>query len=145
MHNIGYLLSDGFQVLAVGTQSVFEFANLVTEEPFYNLTNFSVGGGEVLSSIGMSLKTHPLPTHRASIDTWIVAGVLDPISTSPAQGSVSFLQTQKSTRRIGAICTGAFILAEAGLLNGKRATTHWVYAGDMQALYPDIQVEGDLI
>ena len=46
---------------------------------------------------------------------------------------------------MAAICTGAFILAEAGLLDGRRATTHWFYARDLQARYPQVKVEEDRI
>jgi transcriptional regulator GlxA family with amidase domain len=48
-------------------------------------------------------------------------------------------------RRVSAICTGAFILGEAGLLDGRRATTHWLYARELQGLYPDAHVEEDRI
>ena len=50
MHRIGYLLSDGFQVMAIATQSVFECANLVSGSPFYAMETYSVDGGEVRSS-----------------------------------------------------------------------------------------------
>ena len=51
----------------------------------------------------------------------------------------------RRTRRVSSVCSGAFILAEAGLLAGKRATTHWEYATRLQQGFPDVRVEGDQI
>jgi transcriptional regulator GlxA family with amidase domain len=50
-----------------------------------------------------------------------------------------------ATRRVAAPCTGAFVLAEAGILDGRRATTHWLYARELQARFPRIKVEEDRI
>ncbi|MFP3568262.1 GlxA family transcriptional regulator [Paraburkholderia sp. SIMBA_030] len=145
MHRIGYLLSDGFQVMALASQSVFEYANVVAGEAFYRIENFSVAGGEVRSSLGMSVGTRPLGG-RTAIDTWIAAGVNIPL-TSPAPAEVlAFLRkAAMRARRIAGICTGGFVLAEAGLLANRRATTHWAYAREMMSRFPDIRVEEDRI
>ena len=76
MHRIGYLLSDGFQVMALASQSVFEYANIAAGEAFYSIENFSVAGGEVRSSFGMSVGTRPLGG-RAAIDDPAHVGVGD--------------------------------------------------------------------
>lgn len=145
MHRVGYVLGDGFQVMALGSQAVFEFANLVQGETFYVVENWSLEGGEVSASLGMRVVTRAL-TARSRADTWMLAGVIDPLS-SPA--SVSLLEFVRRAalraRRIAGICTGGFILAEAGLLAQRRATTHWVYAEQMQQRHPTIQVEADRI
>jgi len=52
MHKIGYFLTEGFQVMALGTQSVFEFANVVAKEPVYLVNNYSLIGGVLTSSLG---------------------------------------------------------------------------------------------
>ncbi|WP_296651042.1 GlxA family transcriptional regulator [Paraburkholderia sp.] len=145
MHRIGYLLSDGFQIMALATQTVFECANMVAGEPFYKLENFSAEGGDVRSSLGLTVGTRPLRT-RVAVDTWMVAGVNDPL-TSPAPVDVlAFLRKAAGrSRRIAGICTGGFVLAEAGLLAQRRATTHWAFARDLQKHFPDIRVEDDRI
>jgi transcriptional regulator GlxA family with amidase domain len=82
MHRIGFLISDGFQIMALASQSVFEYANMTAGEAFYTLENFSVAGGEVRSSLGMAVNTRSL-RGKAEVDTWFVAGVNDQLS-SPA-------------------------------------------------------------
>ncbi|MBG7620034.1 GlxA family transcriptional regulator [Herbaspirillum sp. AP02] len=145
MHHIGYLLTDGFQIMGLATQSVFEYANKVAGEDFYVLRNFSVAGGGVRSSLGMAIDTVPA-AQADHIDSWMVCGVGNPLESPSSQEERSFLQTTgQRARRIAAICTGGFVLAESGLLASRRATTHWFYARDMQARFPDIQVEDDRI
>lgn len=145
MHRIGFLLSDGFQIMALATQAVFECANLATGEPFYELDNFSVDGGDVRSSLGMVVGTRSV-RERREVHTWMVAGVVDP-TTSPAPAQVlAFLRkASRRARRIAGICTGGFVLAEAGLLAERRATMHWAFAREMRKRFPDIRVEDDRI
>lgn len=145
MHRVGYLLTEGFQILALGTQSVFEFANRVTGEAFYAVEQFSVGGGELRSSLGVAVSTRPAET-RSRVDTWIVTSVVDPLANPPAPEVVGFLrEAAPDARRVAAICTGAFTLAETGLLAGRRATTHWAYTRALRQRFPDIAVEDDRI
>jgi transcriptional regulator GlxA family with amidase domain len=145
MHRIGYLLSDGFQVMALASQAVFEYANVATGEAFYCIENFSAAGGDVRSSLGMAVGTRPLNA-RIAIDTWIAVGVTTPLTSSPPDEVLVFLRKAATrARRIAGICTGGFVLAEAGLLANRRATTHWAYARQMMSRFPDIRVEEDLI
>ncbi|WP_199030513.1 GlxA family transcriptional regulator [Ralstonia sp. ASV6] len=145
MHRIGFLISDGFQIMALASQSVFEYANMTAGEPFYVISNFSVGGGEVRSSLGVSVGTRSL-RGRGDVDTWMVAGVNDPVSSPAPAEILTFLRKGgRRARRVAGICTGAFVLAEAGLLAQRRATTHWAYGREMQRRFPDIHVEEDRI
>ncbi len=145
MHRIGFLLSDGFQIMALAPQSVFEFANRVAGEPFYTLDNFSPDGGEVRSSLGIAVGTRPLRAAGA-VDTWMVAGVNDPLSQPAPERALAFLRrASRRARRIAGICTGGFVLAEAGLLAQRRVTTHWAFGRDMQRLFPDVLMEEDRI
>ena len=145
MHRIGYLLAEGYQVMALATQTVFECANAVVGEAYYTLENVSVTGGEVRSSIGMMIGTSALRA-CGDMDTWMVVGVTDPIAVTPHSDIVSFLQEGSGgAQRVAAICTGGFVVAEAGLLTNRRATTHWAYAQELQKRFPDIKVEGDRI
>lgn len=145
MHRLGFVLSDGFQLMALATQAVFEFANLAAEEQFYDFACYSVAGGDVISSSGVRIGTRPLASCTQA-DTWLVAGASDPI-VAPTQPEVlKFLRrAARHARRFAGLCTGGFALAEAGLLDGRRATTHWLFSRDMQARHPDIRVEDDRI
>ncbi|MGJ0526552.1 GlxA family transcriptional regulator [Burkholderia gladioli] len=145
MHRIGYLLCDGFQMMALATQTIFEVANQAAGEPFYAVDNYSIEGGPQRSSLGMQVETRAV-SPRAGVDTWIVAGVIDPLAV-PAPGPLlAFLRRSGlRARRVAGICTGGFMLAEAGLLDGRRATTHWAYARALGQQHPAVQVEDDRI
>lgn len=145
MHRIGFVLTDGFQLMSLATQTVFEFANIVAGKPFYALENYSTGGGMLRSSGGLQVATQALGA-RSSADTWMVPGVINPLDV-PVPGELrDFVRRAGAgARRIAAICTGAFVLAEAGLLDGRRVTTHWAFARDLQMRFPDIRVEDDRI
>lgn len=145
MHRLGYVLSEGFQLMALSTQAVFEFANFVTGEAFYELGCYSESGGEVRSSAGVQVATRPLRSCTEA-DTWLVTGVFDPIAVSSSEPVRKFLRrSERHARRIAGLCTGGFVLAEAGLLDERRATTHWYFAREMQARHPAIRVEEDRI
>ena len=145
MHRLGYVLSDGFQLMALSTQAVFEFANLTAGEAFYGVDFYSVEGGEVLSSSGMRVMTKPLASCTQA-DTWMVAGVVDPTVAPASDAVLKFLRrAERHARRIAGLCTGGFVLAEAGLLDERRATTHWAHARVMQQRHPAIRVEDDRI
>ncbi|KUZ76712.1 GlxA family transcriptional regulator [Burkholderia ubonensis] len=145
MHRIGFLISDGFQIMALAPQSVFEYANMVAGDAFYALENFSADGGEVRSSLGVAVGTRSL-RGKIDVDTWIVAGVNDPLESPAPEKLLAYLRRAgRRARRIAGICTGAFVLAEAGLLAQRRATTHWAFGRDMQQRFPDIRVEDDRI
>ncbi len=145
MHKVGYVLGDGFQVMALGSQAVFEFANLVHGETFYTVENWSLQGGEINASLGVRVVTREL-SERSHADTWMFAGVIDPLSGPGSPPLLDFVRRVAGrARRVAGICTGGFILAEAGVLTQRRATTHWAYAEHMQQRHPDIQVEADRI
>ena len=142
MMTIGFALPSHFQIMGLAPASAFELANAFAGEPLYALRLLSEQGGALPNSFGTTIDTRVLGRQR--LDTLIVAGSLRPVPSSP-----EFLrQVRKaaaSARRVASVCTGAFILAEAGLLDGKRATTHWKYARELQQQYTNLHVEEDRI
>ena len=142
MQRIGFTALPGFQVLSVGALSVFEFANKEMDGPVYDVHLLSETGGSIRSSIGISVETEPFGD--TIFDTRIVGGSAEIGSLTP--GVIKFLrQALGRCRRVAATCAGAFILAEAGLLDGRRATTHWNRARELQARFPKVKVEEDRI
>jgi transcriptional regulator GlxA family with amidase domain len=122
--------------------SVFETANQILKEPVYEVHALSVTGGRIKSSFGMEIETERAA--GADFDTLLVGSPPDLAPPSPEL--ISFLQgALANTRRIAAICIGAFILGEAGLLDGRRATTHWLFANELQRRFPKASVEVDRI
>jgi len=145
MHRIGYVLPEGFQVMTFATQSVFEMANLQAGRPLYQVQSYALGGGSVRASAGIEVQALPL-TARSSADTWMVAGRVSPLA-APAEPELLRLLDRLAARatRTCALCTGAFVLADAGLLDGRRATTHWAWAEALQRRHPAVHVEADRI
>jgi len=143
MQRIGYIVVPDFQVMVFAGISVFEFANQTgAGGPHYDIHLLSEHGGPVRSSLGYSVMTEPLDDSH--FDTIVVSSV---IGVAPAGPAVTgFLQkSMRSARRVASMCTGAFALAQAGILDDRRATTHWAYARALQASYPKVKVEEDRI
>jgi transcriptional regulator GlxA family with amidase domain len=142
MQRIGFLVLPGFQLLSVGALSAFEFANKELSEPVYEMRLLSETGGSIRSSIGISVATEAFD--GTTFDTLIVGG--SAAMGSLTSGVIKFLRRAlRRYRRVAATCTGAFILAEAGVLDGRRATTHWKRARELQARFPKVTVEDDRI
>lgn len=142
MKRVGLVVFPGFQILDLVAISVFEVANATAPVPAYKVQLLSEHGGPVLSSSGVPVETGRFS--KAKFDTVLVTGWLSPLPSS--LGLLNYVRSAGATaRRIGSICTGAFILAEAGLLDGRRATTHWAFARNMQAQFPKVKMQEDKI
>jgi transcriptional regulator GlxA family with amidase domain len=142
VQRIGFIVLPGFQMMSLGALSVFEFANSEMGASVYEVHLLSETGGSIRSSIGISVATEPFDD--ASFDTLIVGGSAVVGSLTP--GVIKFLRLAlERSRRVASTCVGAFVLAEAGLLDGRRATTHWNRARDLQARFPKVTVEEDRI
>lgn len=134
-----------------GAQTVFWAATKAMEArglPGYERCTASLAGGLVRSAEGLELQTAPLSSFRpASIDTLIVPGSPHMIPVLDHSGPlVRWLRrAARSTRRTASVCSGAFLLAAAGLLDHKRATTHWLMCDAMNERFPAVQVDRDAI
>jgi transcriptional regulator GlxA family with amidase domain len=142
MHRIGLVIFPGVQVHSLAPISVFEMANLAVGKPFYELRVLSETGGPVRSSAGVTIGTDAFDV--AAFDTVIVGAATQ--VQAPSTALLAFVrQALVAARRLAAPCTGAFTLAEAGVLDGRRATTHWLYARELRERFPRITVEEDRI
>lgn len=148
MKSVVIIVFAGAEVLDVtGPASVFAAANDLGGCR-YAITLASQDGGDVVTSSGVVLgRTESLPAVTGAIDTLLVAGGSElALMNAIGDGTPAWLAERAPTaRRVGSICSGAFILGAAGLLHGRRATTHWRAAARLQALFPTCVVESDPI
>ena len=142
MLRIGYVLPPGFQMMSLAAISAFELANIAAGKTLYEIQALSEDGGATPSSLGIAVETRPFGAAR--FDTLLVSGVLQ-VAPSSA-GMIRFVRSaSRRCRRVVSICTGAFSLADAGLLDGRRATTHWFFTRQLQERFPKAKVEMDRI
>jgi len=142
MKRIGILVFPGFQIFDLVAVTLFELANRHVGRDGYDVALVSEHGGIVNSSSGVGVVTAAFDKPR--FHTLIVAG--DLAVAEPSSGMIAFVaQASTLSQRIASICTGAFVLASAGLLDNRRATTHWAKAQELQRRFPKIKVDGDRI
>ncbi len=142
MHRIGFIVYPAFSPMNLAVTSVFEIANWKVGSAAYEVTLLSEQGGPIATSLGSKIQTSSFK--RRTFDTLIIAGSIAAPAATP--GLLNYLRSAvHRTARIASVCTGALVLAEAGLLDGRRATTHWQFARNMQRRYPNINVKEDRI
>src|SRR5690348_1470844 len=139
----------GVQLLDVsGPLDVFAEANAQSGKSLYSLMVFAAEPGPIHSSSGVRLMPDRLIGIDADVelDTLLVAGCPNAADVPPDGRVVAWLRGQAAAaRRFGSVCTGAFFLAAAGLLEGQRVTTHWAVAEQLAARYPSVSVDKDAI
>jgi transcriptional regulator GlxA family with amidase domain len=140
---VGFLVYPSFTLLDLsGPLEAFRWAEQM-KPTSYRISVMSLQGGEVTDTSGLRIITQPV--NENSIDTLIVVGGSAARKAIPRDVLDYVRLTSARARRVASVCTGAFILAEAGLLDGRAATTHWQFAAKLQATYPAIQVDADRI
>lgn len=113
----------------------------------YEIAIVSAEGGDQLTDTGVQLRSVGMEAWRdQSIHTLLISGGWGAKSAAQNAPLVTWIEDlARQCRRVGSVCTGAYILAAAGLLNGRRATTHWYACQDLAQMYPDVRVEPDRI
>jgi len=142
---IGVLIFPDFQLLdAAGPMSVFEVAGRLTGRRA-GIVPLALAAGAVRSSSGVEMLARGLDGLH-DLDTLIVAGgegTREAIRCAELVGLVA--DAARRVRRVASVCSGAYILAQAGLLDGRRATTHWGRTSHFLATYPKVRLEPDRI
>jgi transcriptional regulator GlxA family with amidase domain len=127
-----------------GPLSVFESANGRIPDASYRLHVVSATGNNVHTHSGIPIVTESISSIRPPIDTLIIAG--GNMETAFEKGFVYHIRRLAAhARRVASVCVGSFLLAEAGLLNQRRAATHWESADLLAYLYPEVTVDADAI
>jgi transcriptional regulator GlxA family with amidase domain len=141
----------GLQSLdAVGPFEVFAGASRVARSGGraggYRLSLVSTDGSPVRTGSGLGLCTVPLPPARERIDTLVLPGGDQADAARRDEELVSWIRAvAPRCRRVATVCTGAFLAAEAGLLDGRRVTTHWASAERLASEFPALEVDSDPI
>jgi transcriptional regulator GlxA family with amidase domain len=152
-HRVAAVTFPGGQVLDVtGPLEVFSRAERFlrdegrTTEPVYQVEVLARRAGPVPMSSGIELVARRSLQTTISIDTLIVCGGIGTDAALRDHELIAWLRRQHSrVKRLASVCTGAFLLAEAGLLDGRRATTHWSWCDRLAREYPGVEVVPDAI
>ncbi|WP_240649248.1 helix-turn-helix domain-containing protein [Streptomyces sp. Z26] len=149
-HRVAVLVRHGLLPLELGIpHRVLGQARSAAGEPLYSVATCSPTPGAVRTDADFTVDVPHGPEALAEADT-----VLVPASHGPdepyARGALepplaAALERVRPGARIASICTGAFVLAAAGLLDGRRATTHWASCARLQRLFPDVRVDPDVL
>jgi len=145
---VAILAYDGAQVLDVmGPAEVFYAASEIHGGGAYRAAVVSVDGRDVTSASGQRIGVGgPLADAVATVDTLIVPGS-DTWAEAMGRGDLigPVAATATRARRVAGVCAGAFLLGAAGLLDGRRATTHWLFLDELERCFPATRVERDPI
>ncbi|NOX68609.1 MAG: helix-turn-helix domain-containing protein [Gammaproteobacteria bacterium] len=145
-----FIVYDQFELLDMsGPAAVFSASRLDADEARYEVILTSVQGGPVRTSTGVEVSSRALSTIRiSSRDTVLVVGA----TRRPLQSAMNSLTLRHWLQgpvaragRVGSVCSGAFLLAGAGILDGRRAATHWAACQELARTYPQIEVDPDAL
>ena len=137
---------DGFEILDLsGPSSVFACASGIAGDALYAVEVVSIRGGDVKSAAGITVATRAAESiaFRCSDTVLVVGAEARPTVAGMADRDAQawLRRAATSCERLGSVCSGAFLLANAGLLNGKSATTHWEGCEQLREHFPEIRVE----
>ncbi|MCZ4101721.1 MULTISPECIES: GlxA family transcriptional regulator [Streptomyces] len=145
MRRVVVVVYSGVQALDIaGPIEVFDTLNRLLAEPGtgYRIECVSAHAPMVCTSSGMVIQAEPLDAGEGPIDTLLVPGGSGLKEALADRALISWIgQAAARSRRVASVCGGAFLLAEAGLLDGRRATTHWAYCEEMARRYPQVTVD----
>ncbi|HMJ35736.1 MAG TPA: GlxA family transcriptional regulator [Baekduia sp.] len=154
MRTIVLAVDDAQALDVIGPVEVFDAASKIVQagagrvRPGYDVQVVSPGGGDLRLSNGLRLSSDPLPPcgAPAAIDTILVAGGAGARELDAGSEAIAWLRdAAPRARRVASVCTGAFALATAGLLEGRRATTHWAHCRALGRDHPGVEVDAEPI
>lgn len=151
VRTVWFVVFPGSELLDLaGPWSVLGYANEVIGRPVYTTHLVAAHGGDVRTRHGVALSGTRSLAHTAALgvpDTLVVAGGAPTSSVPLSEVRVArwLRRHHRDIARVVSICTGAFVLGEAGLLDGRRATTHWQYVDALRQRFPKVQIADESI
>ena len=151
---IGIIAYPGVEVMdIVGPMEVFTFANDglrsegLVSNPVYQVKILSKDKKPITTLSGLQIvPMERYETYDKPIDTLIIPGSYHPELLAQNANLINWIRAHTNDiRRVTSVCTGTFALAEAGLFDGRRATTHWAYSSEFEKTYPSVKLEQDRI
>jgi transcriptional regulator GlxA family with amidase domain len=143
MHRVAVVAFPEIQVLdVVGPAEVFDTASKLVGEAAYDVEVIAPEAGPLTGSSVSLVADRALGDCRSRLDTLLIAGGRGARLAADDESIVRWVRAAaKRSERVASVCTGAFLLAEAGLLDGRRATTHWAYCARLRERYPRVEVD----
>lgn len=142
---VGYEAAELLDIACVST--TLDTANRIGADPAYEVVLATPGGRAITCDSGLTLVAQEaLERVRGQLDTLLVSGGYGHEAAAADPWLVDQVRRlARTSRRVASVCTGASVLAAAGLLDGRRATTHWEYAEEFRRLFPAVELDPDVL
>jgi transcriptional regulator GlxA family with amidase domain len=146
MHRVVALCLDGLVAFDLTAPAqAFGLAARPSGEPLYEFSTCSIGGAEVRTTSGFGVSPRAGLGALRRADTVVVPAYATLLEPPPEEALAALRAASRRGARVLSVCSGAFALAHAGLLDGRRAATHWAWAGELARRFPAVAVDPDAL